>query len=44
MRNLHTHKNTIGLYILLANKGWYSATIYITPKKIKKHTKTNMKW
>jgi len=45
MRNLHTHNNTINTkYILQAIKGWYSATTYIVPKKIKKHTqKINIK-
>jgi len=44
MRNLHTHKKRYERYILQAIKGWYSATTYITPKKIqKKRKKTNIK-
>ena len=39
----HTQKHNMK-DILQAIKGWYSATTAITPKKMKKKTKTNRKW
>jgi len=40
MRNLYAHKNTVQKNILQAIKAWYSATSYITPKKIKTQKQT----
>jgi len=45
MRNLLTRKSTIQkIYYRWLKGGTHAATTNITPKKIKKHTKTNVTW